>query len=50
MISFGTFSVQEKRERLGRNPATRDDLILGGRRIVTFKCSPRLRDRINGRG
>jgi len=47
---FGKFCVNEKRERRGRNPQTREDLMLGSRRVVTFKCSPRLRDKINGKG
>jgi len=46
---FGKFCVNEKRERRGRNPATGDDMILGPRRVVTFKCSGKLRDRINAR-
>ena len=45
---FGKFCVKEKRERKGRNPATGDDLMLKPRKIVTFKCSGKLRDRING--
>ena len=44
---FGKFCVKEKRERRGRNPATGDDMILGPRRVVTFKCSGKLRDKIN---
>jgi integration host factor subunit alpha len=48
MISgFGKFCVNEKKERKGRNPATGDDLILPARRVVTFKCSQGLRDKIN---
>ena len=44
---FGKFCVREKRERKGRNPATGVGLILAARRVVTFKCSGRLRKRIN---
>lgn len=44
---FGKFCVREKRERKGRNPATGDDMVLGARRVVTFKSSGKLRDRIN---
>ncbi len=44
---FGKFIVKEKLERKGRNPATGDDLTLRSRRVVTFKCSGRLRDLIN---
>ena len=46
--SFGKFCVKEKNERRGRNPATGNDLMLGARRVVTFKCSGVLRDKING--
>jgi len=50
MISnFGRFCVKEKAERKGRNPATGDDLMLEPRKVVTFKCSGKLRDRINSR-
>ena len=45
---FGKFFVKDKRERRGRNPATGDDLMLPARKVVLFKCSGRLRDRING--
>lgn len=44
---FGKFCVKDKRERRGRNPATGGDMVLAPRRVVTFKCSGRLRDKIN---
>ena len=44
---FGKFCVKEKRERRGRNPATGEDMMLAARRVVTFKCSGQLRDKIN---
>jgi len=47
---FGKFCVKNKRKRTGRNPQTGKDIVLGERRVVTFKCSRRLRDRINGEG
>jgi integration host factor subunit alpha len=46
--SFGRFCLKEKRKRRGRNPATGDDMMLEPRRVVTFKCSGKLRDKING--
>jgi len=46
---FGKFRVLEKSERRGRNPATGESLTLSARRVVTFKCSGKLRDRCNGR-
>ena len=45
---FGKFCVKQKKQRRGRNPATGDDLILKERKVVTFKCSGKLRDKING--
>ena len=44
---FGKFCVKEKHARKGRNPATGEDLVLGSRRVVTFKCSPILRTKVN---
>jgi integration host factor subunit alpha len=44
---FGKFCVKHKRERRGRNPATGNDLILARRKVVTFKCSGKLREKIN---
>ncbi|BBO78890.1 integration host factor subunit alpha [Desulfosarcina widdelii] len=46
---FGKFCVKDKKERRGRNPATGEDAILPARRVVTFKSSGKLRDKINGR-
>jgi integration host factor subunit alpha len=45
---FGKFRVKQKAERKGRNPATGEDKMLPPRKVVTFKCSGKLRDRING--
>jgi len=47
---FGKFHVKDKNERRGRNPATGEDLMLGSRRVVRFKCSGILKDKINGKG
>ena len=44
---FGKFSLKEKNERKGRNPQTGEDLMLDAKRVVTFKCSPVLREKIN---
>jgi integration host factor subunit alpha len=46
---FGKFCVKNKKERMGRNPQTGDDMVLKPRRVVTFRCSGVLRDKINGR-
>jgi integration host factor subunit alpha len=44
---FGKFSVREKNERRGRNPATGGDMMLRPRKVVTFKCSGKLRTLLN---
>ena len=45
---FGKFCVKTKHQRRGRNPATGKDMMLEPRRVVTFRCSRQLRDKING--
>ena len=45
---FGKFCVNEKKARRGRNPATGVTMMLSPRKVVTFKCSGKLRDMING--
>ena len=48
MISnFGKFCVKEKKARRGRNPATGETMMLKPRRVVTFRCSGELREKIN---
>ena len=44
---FGKFCVKDKKERKGRNPSTGEELMLAKRRVVTFRCSGKLRDLIN---
>jgi len=44
---FGKFCIKEKAERKGRNPATGDAMMLAPRKVVTFRCSGKLRDKIN---
>ena len=46
---FGKFCVKKKSERKGRNPATGEDMMLAPRKVVTFKCSGKLRERVNGK-
>ncbi len=49
MVSgFGKFCVRDKSQRKGRNPATGQDMMLDKRRVVTFKCSGVLKNRLNG--
>ena len=44
---FGKFCVKEKSERRGRNPATGESMMLDKRRVVTFKCSGKLKEKVN---
>ena len=44
---FGKFCVKNKNQRKGRNPATGGDLLLDKRKVVTFRCSPVLRKKLN---
>ena len=46
---FGKFRVKKKSERKGRNPATGDDMMLAPRSVVVFRCSGKLRKKVNGK-
>ena len=48
--SFGTFSVRNKNERIGRNPKTGEEVPITPRRGLTFRPSQMLRDRVSGAG
>ncbi len=48
MISgFGKFSVREKHQRRGRNPQSGEPMTLAPRKVITFKCSSVLREKMN---
>jgi len=49
ITGFGKFCVKEKGERRRRNPQTGDDLMLGERKVVRFRCSGVLREKMNGK-
>lgn len=44
---FGNFTVRHKKARRGRNPLTGDEIIIGERRVMTFKPSQILKDHVN---
>ena len=50
LASFGAFLVRSKRERIGRNPRTGVEAKIVARRVVMFKASQILRDRVSGGG
>ena len=47
LSGFGKFNIKDKKSRRGRNPQTGAALTLDARRVVTFKPSGILRDKIN---
>jgi integration host factor subunit alpha len=44
--SFGTFSVRSKAARIGRNPKTGDEVPIHPRRVLTFRPSHLMKDRV----
>jgi integration host factor subunit alpha len=44
---FGNFVVNSKRPRKGRNPQTGEEIIISGRKVLTFKASQVLKKTIN---
>ena len=44
--SFGTFSVRDKGARIGRNPKTGDEVPIQPRRVLTFRPSHLVKDRV----
>jgi integration host factor subunit alpha len=47
LSGFGKFSVNDKSTRRGRNPQTGESLMLDARRVITFKESGKLREKVN---
>ena len=43
---FGSFSVRDKPQRPGRNPKTGEEIPVSARRVVTFKASQKIKDRV----
>ena len=44
--SFGTFSVRDKSARIGRNPKTGEEVPINPRRVLTFRPSHLMKDRV----
>ena len=47
LSKFGTFSIRQKKSRIGRNPKTKVDQIISERNVVLFKASKEFKDFIN---
>jgi DNA-binding protein HU-beta len=48
LIGFGNFKTSERPSREGRNPQTGDKIHIPGGKVVRFKASKRLKERLNG--
>ncbi|MBA4802076.1 MULTISPECIES: integration host factor subunit alpha [Euryhalocaulis] len=49
LSSFGAFNVRDKNGRIGRNPKTGEEVPIEPRRVLVFKPSQVLKDRIDGK-
>jgi len=47
LAGFGTFSLRDKKERIGRNPKTGEEVPITPRRVLVFKPSQVLRERVD---
>tara|TARA_Y100000591_G_C21360011_1_gene463665 strand:- start:205 stop:504 length:300 start_codon:yes stop_codon:yes gene_type:complete len=47
LSKFGTFSIRQKKSRIGRNPKTKKETLISERNVVLFKPSKEFRDFIN---
>ena len=47
--SFGTFIVRNKRERIGRNPKTGEEVPISARQVVTFRASNVLKSKVDNK-
>ena len=47
LAGFGTFSLRDKKERIGRNPKTGKEVPITSRRVLVFKPSQIMRDRVD---
>ena len=48
MMGFGTFTVQERAARIGRNPATGKEMNIPAKKVVKFKVSSKMNDAVSG--
>ena len=47
LSKFGTFTIREKKERIGRNPKTKENKIIKARKVVLFKPSREFKEFVN---
>ncbi|MCR5225438.1 MAG: integration host factor subunit alpha [Alphaproteobacteria bacterium] len=49
IAGFGTFTVRQKKERVGRNPKTLEEAVITSRKSLSFRASPLLKKVVNGK-
>ncbi len=47
IAKFGTFTLRKKKERIGRNPKTKENKVISKRNVILFKASKELKKYIN---
>jgi len=47
IANFGAFNIRKKKQRIGRNPKTKEDKVISSRTVITFKPSKILKNKIN---
>jgi integration host factor subunit alpha len=47
--NFGTFSIRNKKSRIGRNPLTKEKMVISDRNVVLFKASKEFKDLVNSK-
>ena len=50
LSKFGTFSIRQKKSRIGRNPKTKETRVISSRDVVLFKPSKEFKDLLNNSG
>lgn len=48
LVGFGTFEVRERAERVGRNPRTREEILIPASKVPAFKAGKTLKDKVAG--
>lgn len=48
MVGFGTFEVRKRAERMGRNPQTKEEIMIPASKAAVFKAGKQFKDALNG--
>tara|TARA_B100001123_G_C15285688_1_gene1015553 strand:- start:457 stop:747 length:291 start_codon:yes stop_codon:yes gene_type:complete len=47
IASFGTFKLRQKKQREGRNPKTKEPAVISSRKVILFRISQQLKEKLN---